>query len=122
MLCPYFLKVRSFGETRDAAYSYELRLPCLLQTLVVRAFHPSLQTLFDQIFESLYELDLPAAIAQAHKFAKSGPAARRARKAEAGQGGGGVGQPAPAIGLKVGVIQFHIAAQCGPNSVILLML
>ncbi|CAM9734928.1 unnamed protein product [Ascophyllum nodosum] len=55
-----------------------------------------------EIFESLYELDLPAAIAQAHKFAKSGPAARRARKAEAGQGGGGVGQPAPAIGLKAG--------------------
>lgn len=57
----------------------------------------------DQAFESLYELDLPSAIAAAQKFAKSGGPRRKARKAQGGGGveGGETAQPAPAIGLKV---------------------
>eukprot|EP00904_Undaria_pinnatifida_P010228 jgi/Undpi1/6335/HiC_scaffold_20.g08818.m1 len=68
-----------------------------------------------EAFESLYELDLPAAVAAASKFARSGAAAgQKARAAAAaaaaqvelagaGAGNGvGAGGGAPAIGLKAG--------------------
>ena len=55
-----------------------------------------------QTFESLYELDLPAAVAAAAKFARSGAAQKaRAAAAAAAAAGAGNGEAAPAIGLKV---------------------
>ncbi|CAM9359429.1 unnamed protein product, partial [Hapterophycus canaliculatus] len=57
-----------------------------------------------EAFESLYELDLPAAVAAAAKFARSGAAAAqkaRAAAAAATAAGAGDGETAPAIGVKV---------------------
>lgn len=57
-----------------------------------------------QAFESLYELDLPAAVAAAAKFARSGAAAAqkaRAAAPAAPAAGAENGETTPAIGIKV---------------------
>lgn len=82
-------------------------MPCF-QTQFLSAFYASFPPL--KAFESLYELDLPAAVAAASRFARSGAAAAQkvraaaaaaaAAAAEAAEAAGN-GEAAHAIGLKV---------------------